>query len=54
MSTEALFATIFSVIVFREVISTRMIIGAVLIFSAILMPIMKKAVRAGTKVAEGS
>jgi len=54
MSTEALFATVFSVIVFSEVISTRMIIGAILIFTAILFPmVIKTRATDHTEAAEG-
>ena len=40
MSTEALFATVFSILVFKETITLKMVLGSVVIFSAVLLPLL--------------
>lgn len=40
MSTEALFATVFSILVFHETITMKMVFGSVVIFSAVLLPLL--------------
>lgn len=45
LSTEALFGTILSVLILKEVLTTKMIIGAILIMAAILITELKPAFR---------
>lgn len=40
MSTEALFATVFSILVFQENLTMKMALGSVVIFSAVLLPLL--------------
>lgn len=40
MSTEALFATVFSILVFKESLTLKMVLGSVVIFSAVLLPLL--------------
>lgn len=37
LSTEALFGSLFSILIFKEIFTVRMIIGAVLIFTSVIM-----------------
>lgn len=38
MSTESLFAMVFSILILKEVVTLRMVLGAVVIFTAIILP----------------
>lgn len=38
MSTESLFAMVFSILILREVVTLRMVLGALVIFTAIVLP----------------
>ena len=38
MSTESLFAMVFSILILKEVVTFRMILGALVIFTAIILP----------------
>lgn len=38
MSTESLFAMVFSILILKEVVTLRMVLGALIIFTAIILP----------------
>ena len=42
MSTESLFAMVFSILILKEVVTFRMILGALVIFTAIILPEKKE------------
>ncbi len=48
LSLEAFFGTLLSVLILKEVLTTRMIIGAILIMTAILIAELKPSFRKGT------
>ncbi|HSL85968.1 MAG TPA: EamA family transporter, partial [Bacteroidales bacterium] len=51
MSIESLIALVFSIIILNEQVTTRMILGAIVIFFAIVLP-QNRAASAGVNVLE--